>query len=92
VLRAAKRIPYTVELIDTILGDAGLANDKRIRWLLNHPDWRITRLATHYLTTTLPREGTLADAMASRPAEPDAPAHADLVHEEERDGDAGTIS
>jgi len=68
VLRAAKRIPYTVELIDAILGDAGLANDERIRWLLNHPDRRIARLATHYLTTTLPREGTLADALAGRPA------------------------
>lgn len=60
-LAGARRIPHTVELIDAVLGDEGLANHERISWLLEHPDRRVARIAQHYLGRQLPPDGRLTD-------------------------------
>ncbi len=64
LLSHATRIPYTVDLIDAVLGPEGLANLERVAWLLNHPNRKIARLASHYLHHEgLPRRGTLAEGL-----------------------------
>ena len=64
LMHKARRIPFTVELLDAVLGEAGLANLERISWLMGHDDSSVASVARYYLgQSELPNEGRLADAL-----------------------------
>ena len=65
LLHRARRIPFTVDLLDAVLGETGLSNADRITWLIGHGDPSVASVARHYLQDLdAPMEGRLAVALS----------------------------
>ncbi len=62
LLLGARRVPHTLTMIHTILGDEDLDNHQRVRWMTQHPHPKIRTLFDYYLLKKL-----VANQTCSRP-------------------------